>query len=93
MSNIYLLSLHYHQPSQAFAPASGLFGEASKGGQIIVRAGYFGLCAQDGERGAWVCASGAFGLNAAFANNKIDPLNAIAIAANFKDDVIFPGLL
>lgn len=63
------------------------------GGQTTVRAGYLGLCAQQGQQGEWVCASGAFGLTTVFGGREDDPLNAIGIAAQFMNDVAFPGLL
>lgn len=62
-------------------------------GSIAIRAGYFGLCARHTERGAWVCGSGGSSLDMVLGGREHDPLNAIGIAAHFKDDVVLPAML
>ena len=89
----YLLAISYQSPAQATGQASSVCAETSKGGQMIVRSGYFGLCAQDGEHGALLCANGLFGLQSVLGGSNTDPLDANGVASHFKDDVVFPGLL
>lgn len=64
---------------------------------MAVRAGYFGVCVNKGRDGrwshAWACASSGFELQSALRGIETDPVNAIDIAARFKDNVVFPGLL
>lgn len=94
IGNIYVLSVNYNDGSQSRTTSSSLFQEAANGGQVTVRAGYFGLCAQTVDQGTRVCASGASGLSLILANGgRNDPLNAMGFAEHFKGDVIFPGLL
>lgn len=93
MSNVYLLSVTYHTPKNSSSAAASIYATASKGAQLTVQSGYFGLCARDDERRPWVCAGGAFGLDSVLDGATNDPLNAIHFAAHFKDDVIFSGLL
>ena len=56
-----------------------------------VRTGYFGICVSyDG--GIWLCNNNAAGLAKQFRSDQ-DPLNLIWASAEFKDSVVFPGLL
>ena len=93
MSDIYLFSVSYSTIDGESNPSSSIFGQAAESGDIVVRAGYFGLCAQPGSTGVWTCASGQFGIRSVLARAGMDPLNAIDVAAHFRKNVVFPGLL
>lgn len=88
MSNIYVLSLRYNGPTTPSANKTG-----PTGNEFRVRASYFGICAQRTSQAEWVCASGASGLQSVIAGSDTDPLDITRIAVNFKNDVLFPGLL
>ena len=85
--------MSYLRASHAPSPSSPLFAQASQGGDLVVRAGYFGLCVKTGSEGTWVCARSAYGIRSILAGTEPDPLNALGVAAHFKSDVVFPGLL
>nr|POE51864.1 hypothetical protein CFP56_26071 [Quercus suber] len=94
INNIYLLSVRYSDQTTSSSPSSSLFHQAASGGKVTVRAGYFGLCAQSGDQGSWICAAGASGLSLILVDGgRNDPLNALGLAERFKSDVVFPGLL
>ena len=93
MANIYLLSITYNSQSHSTSSSASLFGNASVGGQITVRAGYLGICAKTANDNPWICASGASGLGLSLAGDGKDPLNAIGWAGHFKSDVVFSGLI
>ncbi|SMQ48935.1 unnamed protein product [Zymoseptoria tritici ST99CH_3D7] len=94
-SSIYLLSITYHDRSDSSGAASTIFGNASTGGSVTVRAGYLGICARAADQEPWICASGASGLGMAFAGSgtERDPLDALQWAQRFKSDVVFPGFV
>ena len=83
MSDIYILGLQY---------GSGAGTENAVSSQLKIRTGYFGLCAQRNVETQWFCASGE-GIKSVIFESDADPLGIIEIAANFKKDVIFSGLL
>ena len=92
MSKIYLFSVSSHaqaQTSHSGAPAR----QAVRNDALVVRAGYFGLCANHGPGSTWTCASDPFGIRSILGADVMDPMNAIGVAAHFKNDVVFPGLL
>lgn len=84
MSDIYILGLQY---------GSGAGTENAVSSQLKIRTGYFGLCAQRNVETQWFCASGEQGIKSVIFESDADPLGIIEIAANFKKDVIFSGLL
>jgi hypothetical protein len=88
MSNIYVLGLRYNA-----SPASSSSGDDSTVGEVRVRASYFGVCAQRSSQTEWVCASGVSGLQSILLGSDTDPLEIIHTGVNFKNDVLFPGLL
>jgi hypothetical protein len=96
MVTIYLLGLSYSStpPSNLSPTTQTLYNTLStfRGNtQLEVRAGYFGLCVR--QRGViWICSSDAAGLTQQIGAEN-DPLNLIGLAAQFKDDVVFSGLL
>jgi hypothetical protein len=96
MTNVYILGLSYTDsiPSNLNPIAKNLsetlqgFRNAS---QLEVRTGYFGICVR--QRGIiWLCSSDSDGLIQQIGPEN-DPLNLIGLAAKFKDDVLFSGLL
>jgi hypothetical protein len=88
MSNIYVLGLRYDA-----SPASSTGEGNSDAGEVRIRASYFGVCAQRSSQTEWVCASGASGLQSILVGSDADPLDIIHTGVNFKNDVLFPGLL
>lgn len=57
-----------------------------------LRSGYFGLCGEDADKGGWVCKRTLSQLLAPLETDS-DPLHAAKIAADFSDNVLYPGLL
>jgi competence protein ComGC len=96
MTNIYIFGVSYTNSTPLhLSPTGRNLSEtlnAYKGGsQLEVRTGYFGMCVR--QRGVvWLCSSDANGL-AVQIGPENDPLDLIGVAAKFKDDVIFSGLL
>jgi hypothetical protein len=88
MSNIYVLSLRY---GTSTANSTGEHNSDLK--ELQVRVSYFGVCAQRSSQTEWVCASGASGLQSVIAGSDTDPLDITHTGVNFKNDVLFPGLL
>nr|POE72060.1 hypothetical protein CFP56_11936 [Quercus suber] len=81
ISNIYLASFRYSDQSSSSSTSSSLFQQATTGGQVTVRAGYFGLCAQNGNQDSWVCADGASGLGLALVDGAVLTTSRIGAAA------------
>ena len=92
MSSIFLLSASYGNSTLPAASTKTLFGQAAEGGEAVVRAGYFGLCAKASISSEWACAAHGSDIDLILAGEANDPLNAVTILEHFKDDVIFPGL-
>lgn len=68
----------------------------SNGSQMSVRAGYFGLCANEGTAsGTWACSSNGQGLKAKLGGTGQGDgsLDVIDMAARYKTGVVFPGLM
>lgn len=93
-NDFYVISLSYQTSSDASSGSKSLFQQASKGGMVTARSGYFGLCAKRDSSGrGWICDSGTFRAQSTFAAGGVDPLDLVNIAANFKNDVLYPGLM
>jgi hypothetical protein len=96
MTDVYILGLSYANSTPSYlSPAhqnlSEIFNNYKGSSQLEVRIGYFGMCVR--EHGiVWLCSSDANGL-AEQVGPENDPLNLIGVAAKFKDDVIFSGVL
>ena len=93
MTGIYLFSVSYAGSDDG---DDSLFAQAARGGDLVVRAGYFGLCAKRGlGPGAWVCSASAFGIKSILGGetSRQDPLDIVDMADRFKSGVVFPGLL
>jgi hypothetical protein len=96
MTDIYVLGISYTNstPSNLNSASRNLtetFHGYKGSVQLEVRIGYFGMCVR--QRGiVWLCSSDANGL-ATQIGSENDPLDLIGVAAKFKDDVIFSGLL
>ncbi|KAJ5736579.1 Ca2+ regulator and membrane fusion protein Fig1-domain-containing protein [Penicillium malachiteum] len=109
MRDVYLLSLQYKDISSLALSDSSIVStdiahavqNITKSGDeptLQVRAGYMGLCIMltDGD---WVCSTSASSLanivklSSNAANDTRDPLNLVSIANNFKEDIVFDGLL
>jgi hypothetical protein len=99
LSDIYLLSLSYQASSAAGDPLqlnpnlTSLFSSMVGSAQLEVRTSYRGMCiSQNG--GGWACSSNAADLASRIRDaNNADPLNLIWISENFRQHVIFDGLL
>lgn len=90
-------------PAQLSNNVSTVFASlAGNAASLEVRAGYLGLCMLAGS-GGWVCSTNGADLavivreaipGVGSSSDSIgDPLNLIYLAQNFKDSVIFVGLL
>jgi hypothetical protein len=96
MTNVYILGLEYTNSTlSGLSPNAKTLQETLgtlKGpSQLEIRVGYFGTCVR--ERGiVWLCSSDTNGIAQQIGPDK-DPLNLIGAASNFKDDVLFSGLL
>lgn len=96
MTTVYILGLSYADSvSSNLNPIakklSDTLSDFRNDAQLEVRAGYFGICVR--QRGViWICSSDADGLTQQIGPEN-DPLNLIGLAAQFKDNVIFSGLL
>jgi len=93
VTDIYIFSITYAGSDDG---DNSLFAQAARGGELVVRAGYFGLCAKQGlEAGAWVCSASAFGIKSILGgeNARQDPLDIVDMADHLKSGVVFPGLL
>ena len=93
MSNIYLLSVSYSPATLATNSSALSQIEAIENRKLVVRAGYFGLCASGYSDGVWICANGAFGIRSTLGPEWQNPHDTVGVAAHFKDNVAFPGLL
>ena len=95
--SIYLTSISYQNvtnkpaSSQVNPAISKTFADLVNGTAMEVRTGYFGICVSY-EGGIWLCNNNAAGLARQFQPNQ-DPLNLIWASAEFKDGIVFPGLL
>lgn len=100
MRRIYLLQLSYnHQvsnSSQESGPAVTnpsfytVVANTSSAASLAVRVGYFGVCMASGSEGnpsSWTCTPKAKDLAEQVLENQ-DPLNVLAVADNFRDQVI-----
>lgn len=96
MTNVYILGLKYMNstPSDPTTVAQNLSDTLSRykgSSQLEVRGGYFGMCVR--QRGiVWLCSSDAAGLAEQIGSTN-DALNMIGAVSQFKDDVLFSGLL
>jgi hypothetical protein len=101
MRNVYLLELSYHNegwnsslhnrelevPNPSFY---SVVANISSTGNLAVRVGYFGLCMATntgGDSVSWTCRGKAKEL-VTLVEGVQDPLNILAIADNFRDQVI-----
>jgi hypothetical protein len=84
MSSIYVLGLQYNTSAGT---------ESNVTTQLQMRVGYFGLCAQRNVETQWFCARGGQGIRSVIVGSNEDPLDIIKAGANFKNDVLFSGLL
>lgn len=93
---MYILSLTY-EPSTApvdrllASNVSSALSNAAQNVQLEARAGYFGLCIRQ-QVDLWLCATNVRSLTALLPNEG-DPLNIVGIVREFKDGVVFSGLL
>lgn len=96
MTNIYILGLSYtnstlHNLSPTGQHLSSTLNSFKGASQLEVRTGYFGLCVR--QRGiVWLCSADVDGLIQQIGAEN-DPLNLIGAASEFKDNVLFSGLL
>ena len=96
MTDVYILGLSYTDSvSSNLNPIARNISETLQGfrnaSQLEVRTGYFGICVR--QRGVlWLCSSDSDGLTQQIGAEN-DPLNLIGLAAKFKDEVVFSGLL
>ena len=96
MTNVYILGLSYTDSIPTnLNPVQQTLSDTLKNfrnnTELEVRIGYFGLCVR--QRGIiWLCSSDYGGLTQQIGAEN-DPLDLIGLAAKFKDDVIFSGLL
>ncbi|RDW89943.1 Fig1 domain-containing protein [Aspergillus mulundensis] len=99
MHNIYILELSYVQSTNSSMRSGeevsspsfySLVANVSSTGDLVARVGYFGICMAtnvDGQLTGWICQSSAKTL-AVVINASNDPLNVLAVADNFRDQVI-----
>jgi hypothetical protein len=88
MSSIYVLGLRYD--ASTTTPTGD---NNSAANELRVRVGHFGVCAQRSSQTEWICASGASGLQSIMAGSDTDPLDIIHTGVDFKNEVLFSGLL
>ena len=82
---------HPTSPEQVNPDLATTFAGLVNGSSLEVRAGYFGLCVRyAGE--IWVCSSDSAGLARQFQPYQ-DPLNLIWVQANFREGIVFSGLM
>ncbi|KAL4768477.1 Ca2+ regulator and membrane fusion protein Fig1-domain-containing protein [Aspergillus nidulans var. acristatus] len=105
MRAIYLLELSYQhdhrEPSGEYGlsalnpPFYAMVSNLSSAGDLTVRVGYFGVCAatiSSDNTTDWACRSTAGGLGAQISTIR-DPLNILAIADNFRDEIILSVII
>jgi hypothetical protein len=105
LADVYLLSMSYVNsttlaaiatyPEQVNTNISAVFGNIAKISSLEVRAGYLGLCMRQNP-GKWECSSSAAflaGIVELSSASTGDPLNLIWIASNFRNHVVFVGLM
>lgn len=96
MTNIYILGLSYTNSSlAALNPAaqniSSAFNSFKGASSLEVRTGFFGMCVR--KKGVvWLCSADINGLREQIGAEN-DPLDLIGTVAEFKDCVLFSGLL
>lgn len=96
MTNIYLLGLSYvNTTSTDLSPSKkthfDLLNDLKGPARLEVRAGYFGVCVR--QQGVlWLCSSDTDGLGQQIGSEN-DPLDLIGAASEFKNGVIFSGLI
>lgn len=96
MTNIYLLGLSYdNTTSTDLSPSRkthfDLLNNLKGSSRLEVRAGYFGICVR--QQGVlWLCSSETDALSQQIGPEN-DPLNLIGAASDFKNGVIFSGLI
>lgn len=96
MTNIFVLALSYRNSTLEDAGStqraiSETLNQLAISARLEVRIGYYGLCVrQNGV--VWLCSSDAHGLQEQIGSNN-DPLGLIKAGSQFKDDVLFSGLL
>jgi hypothetical protein len=69
------------------------FHEAAQQTNTEVRVGYFGVCARLIDKSDWECTKNGESVFARFGPDATDTIDILRLAANFKSDVIFPGLM
>ena len=95
--NIYLMSLSY-QSSNAGDNVGinkdlrSTFERLAKDAQLIVRTSYFGMCISTTDGAHWACSRETTVLSSGL-NSDQDPLDLILIAALFRDNIVFSGLM
>ncbi|KAL3428632.1 Ca2+ regulator and membrane fusion protein Fig1-domain-containing protein [Aspergillus tetrazonus] len=104
MRAIYILQLSYqhgHQgPSSDYGPSAlnpfyAMVSNLSSAGDLIVRVGYFGVCAATkslDNTTDWTCRSKAGDLGAQISTIR-DPLNVLVMADNFRDEIILSVII
>ncbi|KAL4900667.1 Ca2+ regulator and membrane fusion protein Fig1-domain-containing protein [Aspergillus multicolor] len=103
MRNVYILAFSYRAddgdiaiPNTVLNPSLyDVVANVSSTGALEVRVGYFGFCIASASLDAingWVCKRDA-AILASRLNAAIDPLNLLAVAANFKDEVILSVII
>lgn len=96
MTNVYIFGLSYTNSSMAGLSTVGqnistTFSNVKGSSDLEVRTGYFGMCVR--QRGVvWLCSSDSNGLREQIGPEN-DPLDLIGTTAEFKDGVLFSGLL
>lgn len=96
MTNIYLLGLSYVNTTSAdLSPPKkahfDLLNDLKGSARLEVRSGYFGVCVR--QQGVfWLCSSDTEALGQSIGPEN-DPLNLIGAASDFKDGVVFSGLI
>ena len=95
--NIYLMSISY-QSSNAVDSVGinkdlrSTFETLVKDSQLVVGTGYFGLCISTTDGASWACSRDVAVLSSGLKADQ-DPLNLIQIAALFRDNIVFSGLM
>ncbi|KAL4733600.1 hypothetical protein BDV11DRAFT_78830 [Aspergillus similis] len=105
MRAIYILELSYQHdhrgPSGDYGPSTlnpsfyAMVSNLSSAGDLTVRVGYFGVCAatkSPDNTTDWACRSTAGDLGAQISTIR-DPLNVLAIADNFQDEIILSVIM
>lgn len=105
MRRIYLLQLSYdHQVSNSNLESGGavtnpsfyaVVANTSSTASLDVRVGYFGVCmagVSEGNPSSWTCRPKAKDLAEQVLENQ-DPLNVLAVADNFRDQIILSVIM